>query len=578
MTGKSAGGRDMYAVVINALETAAQKRDYAHWQPLRRIELADPATAQKRVAAWGGNVKMPIYIEANINGNEYEGTDAMMQVIRDLATTPYGQNPTVDKLLDHCDPRRGPDANPDGRVMGIRGNAAVADTNRDYFLQSQPEEQIDSAIQQEYLAPGALHLHGYVTPTLIDGLTMPHNPGLEYDIFAKWNQAAHRRTRPTSPPWAWGSSAPSTLRRERRLPRHRPLDAAVDIARNGATQSRHDGERHHDCRPPHGLTVGDSVTVAGVSAFYGGYNGTFTVRRCRRRRRSPTSPPPRPRVAVERRHCMDGRLRAAGNAPARPTPRAGTTGGPSTARRTWAFSGVDGSTVEMTQRGRTGRLVSKPAQYIGLLLLGQLLARQPPAMMSDQLQMFRPRRRRRPLEPPRLRRRPVARLLSASPTPPNWMVPYPKAYIIPFGSGQRSDAEANRLVEWLLATTPGRQGKQDFTWNGKTYKAGSYVVSMNQALRGLGLGRSAAGTDIEGKISILYAPPAAWSHGLCWGADTVEVPRGDATFAPKTLPVSAPNALAGGVRGGVSAPADWYSVTLKGVHQDQAILGVLRAA
>ena len=48
--------------------------------------------------------------------------------------------------------------------MGIRGNVAVADTNRDYFLQSQPEEQID-AIQQQWLATGALHLHGYVTPT-----------------------------------------------------------------------------------------------------------------------------------------------------------------------------------------------------------------------------------------------------------------------------------------------------------------------------------------------------------------------------------------------------------------------------
>ena len=32
----------------------------------------------------------------------------------------------------------------------------------------------------------------------------------------------------------------------------------------------------------------------------------------------------------------------------------------------------------------------------------------------------------------------------------NWMLDYPQAYVIPVGKGQRSDAEANRLVEWLL--------------------------------------------------------------------------------------------------------------------------------
>ena len=33
-----------------------------------------------------------------------------------------------------------------------------------------------------------LATHGYVNPTLVDGLTKPHNPGLEYDVFAYWNQ------------------------------------------------------------------------------------------------------------------------------------------------------------------------------------------------------------------------------------------------------------------------------------------------------------------------------------------------------------------------------------------------------
>ena len=47
-------------------------------------------------------MKLPIFIEANIHGNEEEGTDAMMQVIRDLVTRPTARTPTVDDLLDHA--------------------------------------------------------------------------------------------------------------------------------------------------------------------------------------------------------------------------------------------------------------------------------------------------------------------------------------------------------------------------------------------------------------------------------------------------------------------------------------------
>ena len=32
----------------------------------------------------------------------------------------------------------------------------------------------------------------------------------------------------------------------------------------------------------------------------------------------------------------------------------------------------------------------------------------------------------------------------------NWMHEFPTAYVIPVGEGQRSNPEANRLVDWLL--------------------------------------------------------------------------------------------------------------------------------
>ena len=60
----------------------------------------------------------------------------------------------------------------------------------------------------------------------------------------------------------------------------------------------------------------------------------------------------------------------------------------------------------------------------------------------------------------------------------------------------------------------------------------------------------AAGQDISERISQLYAPPGAWSHGSLWGADVIEIPAGDASFNPATTPVVDVNELQGGVRSG----------------------------
>ena len=100
--GHSVLGRDILGVAVNALETPEQQQAYARWRQLRGLMFDDPAQAQALLASWGPNVKLPIFIAANIHGNEEEGTDAMMQVIRDLVTLPYGTNPTVDDLLDHA--------------------------------------------------------------------------------------------------------------------------------------------------------------------------------------------------------------------------------------------------------------------------------------------------------------------------------------------------------------------------------------------------------------------------------------------------------------------------------------------
>ncbi len=59
------------------------------------------------------------------------------------------------------------------------------------------------------------------------------------------------------------------------------------------------------------------------------------------------------------------------------------------------------------------------------------------------------------------------------------------------------------------------------------------MVWMNQARRGLADTALGIGVDVSSRISILYAPPAAWSHGYLWGATVVTIPR-DAAFSPRT--------------------------------------------
>ena len=187
--GDSALGRDLYLVTINALDTAARRRDFQAWQRVRSVALTDPAAGQQLLARYGADVKVPLFVQAGIHGNEYEGVDASFQIIERLATTPYGADAEVDQVLDHAVVLFNVIQNPDGRVAGTRTNGNGFDLNRDYLTQSQPETRASMGIMQEWLPPDVLDLHGYVTPTLVEATTKPHNPSIEYDLWLKWNQS-----------------------------------------------------------------------------------------------------------------------------------------------------------------------------------------------------------------------------------------------------------------------------------------------------------------------------------------------------------------------------------------------------
>jgi hypothetical protein len=492
--GQSTLGRDIFGVVVNALDTPEQQRDYERWLQLREIMTTDPVQAQVLLQSWGENVKLPIFIEANIHGGEEEGTDAIMQVIRDMVTLPYGTNEAVDDLLDHAILVVIPTTNPDGRTAGTRANNNGFDMNRDLLVQSQPEIRTNVAFQLDWLAPVGLFMHGYVNPTLIDGLTKPHNPGLEYDLFLYWNQ--------------------------RRLDANEAALAAVGM---GITRPVNQWNSDADDTPP------------------------------------PTGPP-----------YAEG----------------WDDWGPFYTQTYGAFFGVDGSTLEMCSSGPgcNGRFGSKRAQYVGFYSSADYWIQNRQDILNDQFEIFR--RGVTDAGRPNCCDDPLIASRDFTDDQHNWMVEYPDAYVIPFVGGgagkispnrgvQRSDAEANRMAQWLLDNgILVERTNKDFAWGGQTFPKKSYVVPMDQALRGLALTALSAGQDISDRITQLYAPPGAWSHGELWGADVVEIPRGDGSFNPKSIPIDEVNPLQGGVRGG--GPADWYAVAVKGAAEVRAVLDLLR--
>ncbi|MGZ5291162.1 MAG: M14 family zinc carboxypeptidase [Actinomycetota bacterium] len=482
--GQSEAGRDQYGVVVNARETWQQRRDAARWALVRATMLDRPAFAQSRLAAWGEDVKIPIFIEANIHGGEEEGTDAIMQVIRDLVTTPYGVNASVDALLDHAILVVIPSQNPDGRFLGTRANGNGLDMNRDLLVQSQAEIRANVAFQQRWLAPVGLAMHGYVSPTLIDGLTKPHNPGIDYDLFVKWNQ-----------------------------PRLDANEAALAAVGMGITRPVNQWNGDAEDTPP---PVGP--------AYAEGWDDW----------------------------------------------------GPFYTQTYMAFYGVDGSTLEMCSSGPgcDGRFGSWRAQYVGFYSSADFWIANRDAMLHDQVEIFR--RGVTGASRPNCCDAPDIANRGFTEDQHNWMVPYPTAFVIPFdGAGQRSDVEANRLVRWLLDNgIEVRRTFSPYRWGATTFPARSYVVWMTQAMRGLALTTLDEGQDISDRITQLYAPPGAWSHGSLWGADVVEIPTGDTAFRPRTFPIRSPNLLSGGVRAGKS---DWYSLTLRGVGEVRAVLDLVRA-
>jgi hypothetical protein len=476
--GHSALGRPLYGVVFNPLETAQQIRDYQRWHQYSGLALTNPDRAQELLERWGDDVKVPVFVNGAIHGNEYEGVESNMQLIEQLATTPYGANERFDEILNHVILVFNVIQNPDGRVAGTRANGNGFDLNRDFMTQSQSEVQATVAQIQKWLPVELLDLHGYVTPTLIEATTKPHNPSIEYDLWLKWNQS-----------------------------RIDFNEAAMNAAGYAVTRPVNDWCADGSDPDPGELCPDGTEPGPAVAETWDDWGPFYT-----------------PMYAQH--------------------------------------VGLDGSTVEMCNQtdndcavpGTTppalGRLGSFQAQYITTTSTLEYVAANRNQMLFDEAERYR----RGVHGEPRV---------DCCPPPfdvdNNWMKEFPTAYVIPVGTGQRSDAEARRLVDWLL-----RNGVEvetmrfGTTFEGQTFDTGSYVVWMDQAHRGLADTALFIGTDVSDRIANLYAPPGAWSHGYLWGADIAEIPLG-ADFSPATTRISRTVTPPGGVEAG---RADAYALEL----------------
>ena len=466
--GESALGRPLYLVTFNVTDTDEQRKAFLNWREIRKDAVDNPARAQEKLAAFGDDVKIPVYIQGAIHGNEYEGVESNFELIYKLATTPYGEDPLVDKVLDNAIVLFNVIQNPDGRIAGTRANGNGFDLNRDFMTQSQSETKASISVMQRYLPPEMLDLHGYVSPMLIEATTLPHNPSIEYDLWLKWNQ-----------PRTWENKL--DLMAEGNFDSQRPIN-----------------EWCQDDFPS------ASCPTAGPD-FAEGWDDW----------------------------------------------------GPFYTPMYLQHFGLDSSTTEMCNSTGTicgdgthqrGRLGARMQQEIVSWSTLEFAIDNKVEMLHDMLE----RNVRGKTDAPRPDCCEVTDFIPTanSADKQNWMTDYPKAFVIPLGEGQRSDAEANRLAQFLLDNAiEVHELKQDATLGDQTFQRGSYVVWMTQAFRGFAGTALGIGDDVSSQISQLYAPPASWSHGYLWGADVVTVPDG-ADFGPLTNRILKPKHLGGGVEPG----------------------------
>lgn len=176
VVGQSSQGRDIYLVTVTAPETPEEVAQQAEWRHAVKYE---PEAAAEDEALQEG-YKVPLWFNGNIHGNEWEGTDATLNYIADLAES---TDPTVEAMLEQHRIYFTVVNNPDGRALGQRATATGYDPNRDFITNATVETAIirdlTAAIQPTYF----IDLHGYTNVLQVEPCGPPHGENYEYDLF-----------------------------------------------------------------------------------------------------------------------------------------------------------------------------------------------------------------------------------------------------------------------------------------------------------------------------------------------------------------------------------------------------------
>ncbi|WP_194408796.1 M14 family zinc carboxypeptidase [Microbacterium cremeum] len=176
VVGQSTSGRDLYLVTVTAPEGRGETAQQTKWREQIRTA-PDKAAQDRRLAA---NYKTPIWISANIHGNEWEGTDAAVQLIEQLAAS---QDPETIALLKKHRLYFSLSLNPDGRTIATRATALSLDGNRDMVTLTTPEARSFVATAQALQPLYAADFHGYTNVLQVEPCGPPHGENYEYDLF-----------------------------------------------------------------------------------------------------------------------------------------------------------------------------------------------------------------------------------------------------------------------------------------------------------------------------------------------------------------------------------------------------------
>ncbi|MFI2488387.1 M14 family zinc carboxypeptidase [Promicromonospora kroppenstedtii] len=186
VVGQSTEGRDLYLVTVTAPESAAETARQAAW----REEIRDRPNLAAHDSALRSGYKTPIWMTANIHGDEWEGTDAALRVVDRLATA--DDRATRQTLARHRIVFS-LTLNPDGRTHATRPTSLGLDANRDMITLATPEARSYVRTLQAVQPLLAADFHGYTGVLQLEPAGPPHGENYEYDLLLPHGYAIARQ-------------------------------------------------------------------------------------------------------------------------------------------------------------------------------------------------------------------------------------------------------------------------------------------------------------------------------------------------------------------------------------------------